>query len=402
MFKLPFLNKKHADETKFLTIDITSDAVKCLTFYDDLSSLKIIGQGKALLEPEIVRSGNILDLEECTDAIVSAASQALESQEVDIRNSIIGVGGNLCVGLMTTGRARRNTNELVTEKEIDEIFSKIQLNASTQANAEVIRKTGSMDTELDLITSSVVYEKANDNFVKSILGVGAEEVEIASFSAFCPTYHLKSLQKMTSKADLDIKAIGCQTYAISKQLNKIKPDTNDYIVINVSSDFTDIAVVFSKGIVSIKTLDIGLNQILKEICHRMGVTMKEARNLKEAYTKESLAQSEIHLVRNCLIDGLKVWLSGLELVFEEFEGIKTYPSNVYVSGEGIEIPELNEMLLREGWTKSIPFKAPPHIEKFDYNKLLTYQDLTGRKKGNEWINCIALASIYEEMKGTND
>src|SRR5258708_6088571 len=104
MLKLPFGLNKSNDAFKFLTIDISSDSVKCLAFYKENGVNKIIGMGKQTVEQNAIRSGSIVEYEHVEQAVDDAIMQATEDLEEKVQQTIIGVGGDMCLGHMTTAR----------------------------------------------------------------------------------------------------------------------------------------------------------------------------------------------------------------------------------------------------------------------------------------------------------
>ncbi len=84
MVKLPFsLNlkslRKKAQKDTFFTIDVGSNSVKCLAFKLDgetPNTLRLIGAGRELLEPQSVRAGNIIELDAVAEAVEVLAIEA--------------------------------------------------------------------------------------------------------------------------------------------------------------------------------------------------------------------------------------------------------------------------------------------------------------------------------------
>jgi cell division protein FtsA len=397
---LPFLNIFKGSpklSNKFLTVDINSENIKCLAYYvDEQQIAKIIGVGTALMEPNTVRGGNIIDMEQTKNALEEAVSQARNGYEDNINNVILGVNGNLSLGLMTTAKAARGQKGPVTQEELDDIEQTILNNAAIQARNVLLENTGNSDLDLETVTASTVYTKINGKEVKDPLKFEGESIETALFTAFTPSYHVKTLQKLAKNARLNILAIGSEMFSLVSALN----NEPDYIIINIDSDFTDVGVVFGGGIVATKCLPIGAIHFTKEISQKMGVTLQEAEKMKNSYIYNKLSQSEVLLVQNCLHDTLNVWLDGLELLFSEFSGVKTFASKIYLVGEGSKLPDIFEFIGSEPWTKSIPFKSPPEFFKIRLDNLPKIADSTGKADVAEYLMPASLSSIFLEV--TND
>src|SRR3989344_7266783 len=109
MINLPFITKSSKEENnRFLAVNINSDFVRCLVLYKENGAIKILGAGKQEMDPGKVRAGSIIYPDYVAQALESAATKALE--EVgggEISDMILGVSGDLCLGLMTTVKAKR-------------------------------------------------------------------------------------------------------------------------------------------------------------------------------------------------------------------------------------------------------------------------------------------------------
>jgi hypothetical protein len=94
---------------------------------------------------------------------------------------------------------------------------------------------------------------------------------------------------------------------------------------------------------------------------------------------------------------LSIWLDGFELIFTNFTGVKTFAPHIYLFGEGVRLPEIEESLNKEPWTKKIPFKSPPKIQALTLDDMPKITDATGLVLSNEWLALAALSYIYEEV-----
>lgn len=399
--KLPFFSKRAEPINKFLTVTITSNDVSCLAFYHDEDKYKIIGFGKQELEQDVVRSGVVIESEQVELALYTAVTSALENLEEEILNTIFGVTGDLCLGQMTTVRLKRAERSPITKKELDDLYARINEAALIQAQNDYLETTGNAEAGLENVTVSNVYLKLDNQQVADLEGREGGVIEAAVFNAFSPNFHLTTLQHLTKKTGLKIMAIGSELYALTQWIKKTNRLLMDYIVVDVSWDTTNVAIVFGGGIVATKSLGIGFNHFVKEISEKMGLTINEAKNVLQGYMYGKLTESEGFVVQNCLKDALGIWVLGMEILYKEFTGVKTFPESVYVTGVGADITDVMDTMETEPWTRSIPFKEPPQFTKVNFSNL-EIMDATGKILGTEWINTAALSIIYGEIYGKNN
>lgn len=395
MFKLPFFGKTQEVLEKFLCVNINARDVRVMAIYSDGESFRIIGSGIQKLEYGSVRNGVVVEKEEVVEALKIAATQATSDQE-EIKDAIVGVDGGICLGITTTVRSRRGIGP-IEEKELDILYKKLNEASYIQAKNKSLHITGDPDIDFETITTKNIYLKLDNQTVPTLEGQSGNNIEIAQFNAFAPSFHLKILEGVVQKAGLKVLAIGSLMYTLTQWVAESPSKTSDFVLINTSEDATDVAVVFGGGIISTQSLHIGFMHFIEGISEKMGLTKQEAENVLRVYMLGNLTESESGVVRNCINDTLDVWLGGLTLLFEEFSDVKTFAPRVFLTGYGVEIPDIYEALTREPWTKAIAFKAPPEFSKLSFSDMTKINDSTGKTQTPDWVNTATISIIYDEL-----
>jgi cell division ATPase FtsA len=398
MFKLPFLKKSSKQAPKFLTLDINAESVKCLAFYKEDGKIKIIGYGKEPLEEGLVRNGVIIDMDKVLVEAEKVVAQATNEAGDSIKNVIIGVTSDLCLESVTTAKINRGTTDKpINGRELEAFQERIVESSHIQVQNSYAQFTGDSDIDFQLITTSVVYNKLDNEKVPSLEGRNGKTIEMALYNAFCPVYHVQSLQRLAKKLGLKILALSSENFAILKALRHAELEDSDLVLVQLGADFTNVAVVFGGAIVTNQSLHIGKKHFIDEISRIMGLTHEEARKVLESHAHGQLAQSESVVVQNCLADVLDTWQEGLQMLFSEFSGVKTFAPNIYLFGGGTQLPEIEKILNENPWMKSIPFKSPPVIEELAISDFERLADATGAVSTNDWLPPAVLSFIYEEV-----
>ena len=403
MVKLPFGRKDASKPSKFLTVDIGSNSVKVMVFDVDEAAKRaeISGVSKRDLLEESTRAGIIVDIDDVEQALSAAVSEVTDGK-FDITDVIFGVSGALSVGLMTTVRAARgkgSAGEPISAKEVSEIMEKTHQAAYGQVQNIFLEITGDAEVELQMITSSVVYEKIDDTQIKGLEGKNGQKIQIAVFTAFTPTHHLKTLQDLADRLALDTVAVGSSMYALAKSLSFSKGADFDGIIIDVGGELTDVGVVFGGGIVSTRSIDIGGSHFTKNLSREMNLSFKDAEHKKLEFSYGRLPDSDGILIKGYIDGLLDLWLDGIELLFQNFTGVKTFAPNIYLVGGGIELPDLVDVISKEPWAKAIPFKSLPEFSKISLVDIPRVVDKTGKASSPEYIVPAALSAIYLEARG---
>lgn len=402
MIRLPFRFKSSKIPSKFLTVDIGSDSIKVMAFEleqeEEQTKAAITGVGKSDLNEESTRGGVIVDIEGVEQALDKAILSACNG-DGDIKDVVFGVSGTLSVGIMTTVKVVRGKKEPISTKEVDGVFERIHSAAYDEIQNVYMNITGDPEIEVTMVTSSVVYNKLDGHIAKEIIGKEGQVLEIAVFTAFTPNYHLDMLQDLSERLGLNIVAIGSNMYSLVKSLNDKKGDDFDGVILDVGGELTDVGVVFGGGIVSTRSIDIGGTHFTKALSAHMNLSFIDAEAKKLEYSYGRMQESDELLIKGYIDNLLDTWLTGLELLFQDFTGVKTFAPQIYMVGGGAEFPDIFDVVSKEPWTKSIPFKSPPEFSKLTIEDLSHVIDKTG--KGNSLENLIpaALSIIFLEAKG---
>lgn len=402
MFKLPFNFSKKKNPQHFLTVDIGSNSVKAFVFEIVATSkgnvASIVGIGKQNLPHGATRGGSIVDVEDVSRAL-SHAVQIAANAEFDVKDAIFGVGGNLVYEFMTTVRVVRTKEGPINQKEINQIIEKVNMASLEQAQNKAMEIKGSTEKNLQIITSSIIYTKLDGVPTDDLLEKVGKRLELAVYTAYVPSYHLENLQEVASNAGLDILAVGSNTYSVVKSLTYSVGKEFDGVIMDIGGGITKVGVVFSGGIVDSRCLDIGGDDFTRELSKAMDLSYMDAEHRKLEYAYGRLNESDAMLVQGYMDNLLDVWLHGIELTFQEFSGVKTFASRIYLIGGGAELPDIFEVVSKEPWSRSIPFKSPPEFSKIRVEDLSLVSDKTGKAHGMEDVVPSALSIVYFELEG---
>lgn len=404
--KLPFLSKPSGNPLAFLTIDIGTDSIKCCALevseFDSHVSLNVVGVAKENLPLGAVNGGVVVNEEVVKDALSKAVVLATDSLDYKVSDAVFGVSGDLSFGSMTTVRLTRSEVCPITKRELKKINDKIFEAAYNQALSDLLEKTGSSDLDIELVTSSAVYMKVDGKSTFDPIGAEAETLEVALFTSFTPTYHVDILQRLAKQVGLRIVAIGSEMYALAKLLSRRDDIIPDFVIMDVGADVTDVGVVFAQGIVSTRSLLMGGRSFTKYMSRKMNIPFAEAEKKKLSYSYEEATSESSSEISTCISQAMELWLHGIESLFQNFTGVKTFPSLIYLVGGGAELPDLEKGITDEPWTRSIPFKSPPEFRKILLKDLPIIVDKTGEAQTSIDVLPVALSVVYLEVNGLLD
>ncbi len=407
MFQLPFNFKQQKPPSNFLTVDIGSNDVKVMAFElksdtePSKAKASIVGISQKHILPNSTRSGSILDVDNVTTAIRDAIDD-VQPEGVVLKDAVFGVSGIYGTGFMITVKVGRAKQNPISAKEIQENFDKVHEEAYAIAQSIFHDTTGESDQELKMIVSSVVYAKLDGVLMEDLEGKHGKRIELAVYTAFTPNYHYDAIQTICNKLGLNLVAVAPTTYGLTKSLSYSKGTDYDSVIIDVGGGISDVAVIFGGGIVASRSIDVGGNHFTKALERGLSLNSHDALQKKISYSYGKLNESEDMIVKGYIDTCLDVWMHGLEIVFSDFTGVKTFAPYVYVVGGGMLLPDLFDVLVKEPWTKSVPFKSLPEFSKLSVEDLPLVEDRTGNAYALDLIIPAALSVVYLEAKGLLD
>jgi hypothetical protein len=102
------------------------------------------------------------------------------------------------------------------------------------------------------------------------------------------------------------------------------------------------------------------------------------------------------VVGGCVKEAVKIWLTGIEILFGEFTGVKTFASKIFVQGAGAEIPDIVKALMTDSWAKNVPFRDTREISLLE-TEGLPLTDSTETITTRNWFSNVVLSIIYKEI-----
>lgn len=398
------LFKKQKKSNKFLVLDIDNDQIKVLAIYKDLdNTFKIIGSSIKKLPENTLINYHILDRKTLSSYLSEAISECTLELEDVLKDIIVGFKGTQCIQITTTAKSTSTHKRIIQEEEIEEVYKKILDAAIIQAQNDVVKINGDYDCDLEIIASSNVYFKVDGQFIDDPIKTEGEIFECAIFNAFSVKQDLIDIRKLIKSVNLNLLAVSPIPYNLVQNIsNSLIKENTDYTLINFSQDITEVIIVFGKGLIDTKTLPIGYEHLKHGLSNKMGLTLLESEKVLQSYSLGKLQKEEEIVIQKCLDDILHIWVEGIKICFENFSEIKTYASQIYLTGEGSLIPDVINIFNSENWYKEIPFKTAPTCAKLNINDFNLISDATSKVNSPLWISTLSLYIAYLEQEEQND
>lgn len=330
---LNLLKKAPERPENFIALDFGTTSTKAFIFSLD-DQIQLLGQGQG------------------TPA--EAVDRATAEAGFRPTQAVVGIGGENVWCLTTTVRFNRSEPEKEIEpKEVEKLQEQIFRTALMQATPQMSQFLGDPELNLGLIDSEILFHKVDGQIVGTPLGQKGRVLETSIFTAHSPAGYLSRLAEVLKELKLNLWAVCSLMSILVKSLANDNLLNFNAIILDIGGKVTDTAVVFGGGIWGTRPFPLG------------GETFTNAVSNEEkkiAYTNRQLRDEEVSKVKEVLKPALELWLSGIETALSGFEGIKTFPHRIILTGGGANLEELKEGLSTYPLMRVLPFASPPAIE----------------------------------------
>lgn len=386
--------KKRASDAHFLALDIGTDYVKALICEAEGEKGKVLGIGKKKQKLGDMQSGVVTDIAAVIANCHSAIKDAENMAGVSTKKMILGIAGELVKGATsTTSYVRRDASSKIDLAELKNIVHKVQWRAFDQVRAQLAYETGYSEIDVKLVNAAIVDVRIDGYKVNNPIGFQGKEVTLSIFNAFAPLVHYGALQTIAAEIDRELLAIAAEPYALTRCLSYEDGGNFSAIFIDIGAGTTDIAVVRDGTVEGTKMFTLGGHTFTKRLSQSLNISFKEAEEIKLEYSNDNLERQSNRIVREAMKIDSDVWLSGVVLTLEDFEGLDSFPSKILLSGAASNLPEIKEALETREWSKSLPFSKKPQVNFIHPKMVSNLVDNTRLLKDQQDIVPLALANL---------
>ncbi|MBU1136953.1 hypothetical protein KKD72_01120, partial [Patescibacteria group bacterium] len=288
--------------------------------------------------------------------------------------------------------------------ELQNIIQKAQWKTYHKTRCALARETCQSEIEIRLVNAMITDIKIDGYVVTNPLGFKGGEVFLSIFSVYAPLVHLRSLESIASKLNLDLISVAADSYALTK-VSGFNP-TAGAIFIDVGGGTTDVALVRQNRMDGIKSFALAGQAFTKRLSQIFNLGFDEAEDLKVKYGYKQLGRNVKRKISEILEDDVKVWFDGVELILEDFNQAEYFPPTILLCGGGSLLPGIKTVLKREAiarqWWEKFPFSQSPQIGFIKPGHIENIIDRTEMLNGPEDVIPLALASLTLEIATEED
>jgi cell division protein FtsA len=411
MYLMGWILRRKAKSKKqyLLALDIGTEFVKALIFrleksLSDEGEIKeqgvVIGFGRQRQLSDHMLAGAVADIDGVTFTCQRAIEQAVRMARVKPKKTVIGIAGEFIKGATTNFvYPREKPEELIDSGELQNIIQRVQRRAFDRARRQLAYETCRSEIEIKPINALLTEVRIDGYQVVNPLGFQGKEIFLGFFNVYAPLVHLRAVENIAAKLDLELLSIAAEPYALTKT-SCFNP-TAGAIFIDIGGGTTDIALVRQNKVEGIKSFALAGRTFTKRLGKTFDLDLMEAERIKIRHSQKRLSQSVQRKIREIFKKDIGVWLNGVELVLEEFDQAEYFPPLILLCGGGSLLPGIRNILKREKvqerWLDKFPFSKPPQVDFIQAKQVDNIIDQTNSLEGPEHITPMALASLTLEI-----
>jgi len=411
---MQLFSRKTKPKKYLLVIDIGTEFVKALVFriergISEQGDIKdqgaVIGFGRQRQLPGSMLAGAVADIDGVTSTCQKAIEQASQMARVKPKKAIVGIAGEFIKGATTNFVCPRdNPGEPIDLAELQNIIQRVQWKAYDRTRRQLGNETCCPEIEIKPINALLTDIRIDGYQVTNPLGFQGKEIFLGIFNVYAPLVHLRAVENITAKLKLDLLSIAAEPYALTK-VSCFNP-TAGAIFVDIGGGTTDVALVRQNRVEGIKSFALAGQTFTKRLGKILNLDSSEAEKIKIRHSQNSLSQSVQWRIRDILKNDLRIWLSGMELILEEFDQAEYFPPVILLCGGGSLLPGIKNILKREkiqnSWMEKFPFSQLPQIDFIQTQDINNIIDKTDSLEGPEFITPMALASLALEIVTDED
>lgn len=331
---------------KILIIDVWTYKVKVAICEFKNWEINIVNIWEKKQEVSNIYWSEIANIEWVTDTISQTINKTLKNYNFNPKNIIINIPTSTIISCWEKiDYERLETNEEINIDELDYIIWKIEKKALEIAKTEIIKKTGFLDVDMKLITSSITQISIDWLKVSNPIWFTWKNISLSTLNVFIPVSRYNIIQTISNHLNKNISSIVPLEFCIPKLLIWSEYYMDDVLFLDIWNTKTSIIIQKKWVTIWFDRIEIWINDLIKNIKTKHNLTtINIVKNLED---KDKFLEEKNEF--------LEVWETWLMISIKE------------ILKENINIP--TNILITWGWNLNF---IKQRLKNIDTNQNMLY------------------------------
>lgn len=391
-----FLKFKKEKKENFLILDIGSSGIKGLILEKEGRKKRIKGFASKSFEKFGIFQTTAFEkelLEKTLSEVIKKLElkgQTLTKKRISKILKLIAMNPEILKGRITNVPFKKINSEKVIDKEEEKIILDLILNKAQKKVAERFEENHKIAlNEIKVLKKEIIKTKISGYKVSSIFGQKGKIFDFRVLVIFTLKNYLK-IFNLIKKSFISEKTIFA--HEVEGLISWLKDKKNfSGTFIDIGSRFTQIFLVKDGLLKWMGEFEAGGDIFTEALSKNLGLTQKEAEDLKLRFSKGELSSGSKKIIEGILASPLKFWFNKLK---QELEGCGNkihfvFPQDFYLLGGGSLLPGIKKILRNGNWD-NLPILNSTKV-KFILPKDLPMEDKFGFLTSPQEVGIIFLA-----------
>ncbi len=309
---------------KILILDIWNYKVKAWVCILENKKIKLISYAEKRQNREDFIAWEIADIEWIIETIEDALLKIKKDLWSIPADVIMNIPSNK-INTITSrvDYERKKQDSPISIPELDTIIYKTEFANLEKAKKEIEEKTGYIDTDLKLVTSSITKILIDGLQVSNPVWFTWKNVVIDTLNIFIPLSIYNIVKVLAKELNMNLVSIVPLEFSIPKILEKTNFRDKDVLFIDIWSFKTNITVQKSGSIIWLDILTVWISDLISLI-------KSKDENLTSPEVIKRLDEKDFFEKEKK--DFLDIWFDWVDMLLKEILNEDICPSNIYLLG----------------------------------------------------------------------
>jgi len=390
-----FLKFKKVKKENFLIFDIGSSGVKGLILEKEGRKKIVKGFASKSFEKFGIFQTAAFEKELLKKTIseviknLESSDQTLTKKRISKVLKLIAVDPKILKGRITNVPLKKINSEKVIDREEERIILDLILKEAQKKVAQKFKENYQIaPSEIQVLKKEIIETKISGYKVSSILGQKGKIFDFRVLIVFTLKNYLE-IFNLIKKSLIFGKAIF--VHEVEGLISWLKDRKNfSGTFIDIGSRFTQIFLIKGGLLKWMGEFEVGGDIFTEAISKNLGLTQKEAEDLKLRFSKGELSSGSKKIIGGILAQPLNFWFNKLKQELEEYDDKIhfVFPQDFYLFGGGSLLPGIKRILRNGNWD-NLPILDSTKV-KFILPKDLPIEDKSGFLKSPQEVGIIFL------------
>jgi len=320
---------------------------------------------------------------------LESSDQTLTKKRISKVLKLIAVDPKILKGRITNVPLKKINSEKVIDREEERIILDLILKEAQKKVAQKFKENYQIaPSEIQVLKKEIIETKISGYKVSSILGQKGKIFDFRVLVIFTLKNYLE-IFNLIKKSLIFGKAIF--VHEVEGLISWLKDRKNfSGTFIDIGSRFTQIFLIKGGLLKWMGEFEVGGDIFTEAISKNLGLTQKEAEDLKLRFSKGELSSGSKKIIGGILAQPLNFWFNKLKQELEEYDDKIhfVFPQDFYLFGGGSLLPGIKRILRNGNWD-NLPILDSTKV-KFILPKDLPIEDKSGFLKSPQEVGIIFL------------